>query len=93
MNKQSILEDSFPYYINLFQLMQDSVSSVESLQQKHMQFEKDLKAHLKKIDKMAFFAQKLKDSQHYDSENIMTKCQAVLRRYHSFFSPVSSYMV
>ncbi|KAK9409730.1 spectrin beta chain non-erythrocytic 5-like [Crotalus adamanteus] len=58
----------------------DSVSSVESLQQKHMQFEKDLKAHLKKIDKITFFAQKLKDSQHYDSENIMTKCQAVLRR-------------
>ncbi|XP_039179841.1 spectrin beta chain, non-erythrocytic 5 isoform X3 [Crotalus tigris] len=58
----------------------DSVSSVESLQQNHMQFEKDLKAHLKKIDKITFFAQKLKDSQHYDSENIMTKCQAVLRR-------------
>ncbi|XP_026520111.1 spectrin beta chain, non-erythrocytic 5 [Notechis scutatus] len=58
----------------------DSISSVESLQQKHMQFEKDLNTHLMKIDNIAIFAQKLKDSQHYDSENIMTKCQAVLRR-------------
>uniref|UniRef100_A0A8C6V9D6 Calponin-homology (CH) domain-containing protein n=1 Tax=Naja naja TaxID=35670 RepID=A0A8C6V9D6_NAJNA len=56
-----------------------SIAFVESLQQKHMQFEKDLKAHLMKIDNIAIFAQKLKDSQHYDSENIMTKCQAVLR--------------
>ncbi|XP_060544187.1 spectrin beta chain, non-erythrocytic 5 [Pantherophis guttatus] len=58
----------------------DSISSVESLQQKHMQFEKDLNTHLMKIDNIAIFAQKLKDSQHYDSENIMTKCQTVLRR-------------
>ncbi|XP_063174452.1 spectrin beta chain, non-erythrocytic 5 [Candoia aspera] len=58
----------------------DSVSSVESLQQKHMQFEKDLKTHLEKMDTIAFFAHQLKDSQHYDSENIMTKCQAVLKR-------------
>ncbi|KAM6459310.1 spectrin beta chain, non-erythrocytic 5 isoform 3-T3 [Liasis olivaceus] len=58
----------------------DSVSSVESLQQKHMQFEEDLKTHLEKIDTIVFFAHQLKDSQHYDSENIMTKCQAVLRR-------------
>ncbi|XP_058018130.1 spectrin beta chain, non-erythrocytic 5 [Ahaetulla prasina] len=58
----------------------DSISSVESLQQKHVQFEKDLNTHLMKIDNIAVFAQKLKDSQHYDTENIMTKCQAVLRR-------------
>ncbi|XP_013913266.1 PREDICTED: spectrin beta chain, non-erythrocytic 5-like [Thamnophis sirtalis] len=58
----------------------DSISSVESLQQKHMQFEKDLNTHLMEVDNIAVFAQKLKDSRHYDSENIMTKCQAVLRR-------------
>ncbi|KAH0620637.1 hypothetical protein JD844_021300 [Phrynosoma platyrhinos] len=58
----------------------DSVSSVENLQQKHMQFEKDLETQLEKIDMMASFAQHLKDNQHYDSENIMNKCQAVLRR-------------
>lgn len=56
------------------------MSSVESLQQKHMQFEKALEMQLEKIDGMALFAQQLKDSQHYDSENIMNKCQAVLRR-------------
>uniref|UniRef100_A0ABM5FN35 Spectrin beta chain, non-erythrocytic 5 n=1 Tax=Pogona vitticeps TaxID=103695 RepID=A0ABM5FN35_9SAUR len=58
----------------------DSVSSVESLQQKHMQFEKDLENQLEKIDMMASFAHQLRDNQHYDSENIMDKCQAVLRR-------------
>ncbi|XP_062974523.1 spectrin beta chain, non-erythrocytic 5 [Elgaria multicarinata webbii] len=58
----------------------DSVSSVESLQQKHMQFETDLETQLEKIDVMASFAQQLRDSQHYDSENIMNKCQVVLRR-------------
>nr|XP_016847800.1 PREDICTED: spectrin beta chain, non-erythrocytic 5 [Anolis carolinensis] len=58
----------------------DSVSSVESLQQKHMQLEKDLEIQLERIDMMASFAQQLKDNQHYDSENIMNKCQAVLRR-------------
>ncbi|XP_053169097.1 spectrin beta chain, non-erythrocytic 5 [Hemicordylus capensis] len=58
----------------------DSVSSVESLQQKHMQFEKALETQLEKIDLMASFAQQLRDSKHYDSENIMNKCQAVLRR-------------
>ncbi|XP_042315999.1 spectrin beta chain, non-erythrocytic 5 [Sceloporus undulatus] len=58
----------------------DSVSSVEKLQQKHVQFEKDLETQLEKIDMMASFAQHLKDEHHYDSENIMNKCQAVLRR-------------
>ncbi|XP_061467332.1 spectrin beta chain, non-erythrocytic 5 [Rhineura floridana] len=58
----------------------DSVSSVESLQQKQMQFEKALETQLEKIDMMASFAQQLRESQHYDSENIMNKCQAVLRR-------------
>ncbi|CAI5763944.1 spectrin beta chain, non-erythrocytic 5 [Podarcis lilfordi] len=58
----------------------DSVSSVESLHQKHMQFEKALETQLEKIDMMASRAQQLRDSQHYDSENIMNKCQAVLRR-------------
>ncbi|XP_044291663.1 spectrin beta chain, non-erythrocytic 5 [Varanus komodoensis] len=58
----------------------DSVSSVESLQQKHTQFEKDLETQLGKIEMMTTFAQQLRDSQHYDSESIMNKCQAVLRR-------------
>uniref|UniRef100_A0ACB8G4M1 Uncharacterized protein n=1 Tax=Sphaerodactylus townsendi TaxID=933632 RepID=A0ACB8G4M1_9SAUR len=58
----------------------DSVSSVESLQQKHMQFEKVLEAHMKEIDIMTSFGQQLMDSQHCDSQNIMNKIQAILKR-------------
>ncbi|NXJ96213.1 SPTN5 protein, partial [Corythaixoides concolor] len=58
----------------------DSVSSVESLQRKHMQFEKALEAQMEKIDEMASFAQQLTQNKHYDSDNIANRCQAVLRR-------------
>lgn len=58
----------------------DSVSSVESLQRKHMQFEKSLEAQMEKIDEMASFAQQLIQNKHYDSDNITNRCQAVLRR-------------
>ncbi|NXD80777.1 SPTN5 protein, partial [Halcyon senegalensis] len=58
----------------------DSLSSVESLQRKHMQFEKALEAQMEKIDEMASFAQQLTRNKHYDSENITNRCQAVLRR-------------
>ncbi|NXE64048.1 SPTN5 protein, partial [Calcarius ornatus] len=58
----------------------DSVSSVESLQRKHTQFEKALEAQMEKINEMASFAQQLTQNKHYDSENISSRCQAVLRR-------------
>ncbi|NXQ26015.1 SPTN5 protein, partial [Alaudala cheleensis] len=58
----------------------DSVSSVESLQRKHTQFEKALEAQMEKINEMASFAQQLTQNKHYDSENISNRCQAVLRR-------------
>ncbi|KAM6274075.1 spectrin beta chain, non-erythrocytic 5 [Porphyrio hochstetteri] len=58
----------------------DSVSSVESLQRKHTQFEKALEAQMEKIVEMASFAQQLIQNQHYDSDNINSRCQAVLRR-------------
>ncbi|XP_075281439.1 spectrin beta chain, non-erythrocytic 5 isoform X3 [Opisthocomus hoazin] len=58
----------------------DSVSSVESLQRKHMQFEKALEAQMEKIDDLASFAQQLTQNKHYDSDNITNRCQAVLRR-------------
>ncbi|XP_065259867.1 spectrin beta chain, non-erythrocytic 5 [Emys orbicularis] len=58
----------------------DSMSSVESLQRKHMQFEKALEAQMEKINVMASFAQQLRQSKHYDLENITNKCQAILRR-------------
>ncbi|XP_065538942.1 spectrin beta chain, non-erythrocytic 5 [Lathamus discolor] len=58
----------------------DSVSSVESLQRKHTQFEKALEAQMEKIDEMASFAQQLMQNKHYDTENIANRCQAVLRR-------------
>ncbi|XP_054684656.1 spectrin beta chain, non-erythrocytic 5 [Grus americana] len=58
----------------------DSVSSVESLQRKHAQFEKALEAQMEKIDEMASFAQQLTQNKHYDSDNITNRCQAVLRR-------------
>ncbi|XP_058663841.1 spectrin beta chain, non-erythrocytic 5 [Ammospiza caudacuta] len=58
----------------------DSVSSVESLQRKHAQFEKALEAQMEKINEMASFAQQLTQNKHYDSENINSRCQAVLRR-------------
>ncbi|NXV99218.1 SPTN5 protein, partial [Fregetta grallaria] len=58
----------------------DSLSSVESLQRKHTQFEKALEAQMEKIDEMASFAQQLTQNKHYDSDNITNRCQAVLRR-------------
>ncbi|NXP72171.1 SPTN5 protein, partial [Ramphastos sulfuratus] len=58
----------------------DSVSSVETLQRKHTQFEKALEAQMGKIDEMASFAQHLMENKHYDSDNIINRCQAVLRR-------------
>ncbi|XP_075049076.1 spectrin beta chain, non-erythrocytic 5 [Mixophyes fleayi] len=58
----------------------DSVASVESLQHKHEKFQKALDAQMDKIDEMESFAKQLQDNQHYDSENIGSKCQAVLER-------------
>ncbi|KAM3918253.1 spectrin beta chain, non-erythrocytic 5 [Leptodactylus fuscus] len=58
----------------------DSVTSVESLQNKHEKFQKTLDAQMGKIDEMEAFAKQLLDNQHYDSENIAGKCQAVLER-------------
>ncbi|NWS72003.1 SPTN5 protein, partial [Crotophaga sulcirostris] len=58
----------------------DSLSSVESLQWKHTQFEKALESQMEKIDEMASFAQQLAQNKHYDSDNITNRCQAVLRR-------------
>ncbi|XP_073494936.1 spectrin beta chain, non-erythrocytic 5 isoform X1 [Phyllobates terribilis] len=58
----------------------DSVTSVESLQNKHEKFQKALDAQMGKIDEMEAFAKQLIDNQHYDSENIAYKCQAVLER-------------
>lgn len=34
-----------------------------------------------KIDEMEAFAKQLQDEQHYDAQNIATKCQAVLERW------------
>lgn len=53
---------------------------MESLQQKHMQFEKALAAQMKEIDIMTSFGQQLIDSQHYESQNIMNKIKEILRR-------------
>ncbi|KAE8587142.1 hypothetical protein XENTR_v10021875, partial [Xenopus tropicalis] len=58
----------------------DSVASVENLQRKHEIFEKALHAQMDKIDDMETFARELQQNQHYDSENIANKCQAVLER-------------
>ncbi|XP_027498276.1 spectrin beta chain, non-erythrocytic 5 [Corapipo altera] len=58
----------------------DSLSSVESLQQKHTQFEKALEVQMEKIDEMASFSQQLAQNKHYDSDNITNRCQAILRR-------------
>ncbi|XP_027737533.1 spectrin beta chain, non-erythrocytic 5 [Empidonax traillii] len=58
----------------------DSLSSVESLQQKHTQFEKALEVQMEKIDEMALFSQQLTQNKHYDSDNITNRCQAILRR-------------
>ncbi|XP_069714086.1 spectrin beta chain, non-erythrocytic 5 [Phaenicophaeus curvirostris] len=58
----------------------DSLSSVESLQQKHTQFEKALGSQMEKIDEMASFAQQLTQNKHYDSDNITNRCLAVLNR-------------
>ncbi|XP_068110413.1 spectrin beta chain, non-erythrocytic 5 isoform X2 [Hyperolius riggenbachi] len=58
----------------------DSVASTESLQHKHEKFQKALDAQMDRIDEMESFAKQLQDNQHYDSENIAGKCQAVLER-------------
>lgn len=73
---KTLTESSIP----LLKSIQDSVSSVESLQRKHAQFEKALEAQMEKIDEMASFAQQLMQNKHYDSDNITNRCQAVLRR-------------
>lgn len=76
LDGKTLTESSFP----LLNSIQDSVSSVESLQRKHTQFEKALEAQMEKIDEMASFAQQLTQNKHYDSENISNRCQAVLKR-------------
>lgn len=76
LDGKTLTESSFL----LLNFLQDSVSSVESLQRKHIQFEKPLEAQMEKIDEMASFAQQLTENKHYDSENINSRCQAVLRR-------------
>ncbi|XP_066464420.1 spectrin beta chain, non-erythrocytic 5 [Eleutherodactylus coqui] len=58
----------------------DSVTHVESLQNKHEKFQKALDAQMGKIDEMETFAKQLLDNQHYDSENIANKCHIVLER-------------
>ncbi|XP_069806664.1 spectrin beta chain, non-erythrocytic 5 isoform X2 [Dendropsophus ebraccatus] len=58
----------------------DSVTSVESLQNKHEKFQKALDAQMGKIYEMEALAKQLLDSEHYDSQNIANKCQAVLER-------------
>lgn len=74
---KTLTESNFP----LLNSIQDSLSSVESLQRKHTQFEKALEAQMEKIDEMASFAQQLMQNKHYDSDNITNRCQAVLRRW------------
>ncbi|XP_077178896.1 spectrin beta chain, non-erythrocytic 5 isoform X2 [Paroedura picta] len=68
----------------------DSVSSVESLQQKHMQFEKALEAQMKEIDIMTSFGQQLITSQHYDSQNITNKIQEILKRKQKLLETASA---
>ncbi|KAM8921263.1 spectrin beta chain, non-erythrocytic 5 [Pelodytes ibericus] len=58
----------------------DSMASVESLQRKHEKFQKALDAQMDKIHEMESFAKELGQNQHYDSDNIASKCQAVLDR-------------
>ncbi|XP_063295491.1 spectrin beta chain, non-erythrocytic 5 [Pelobates fuscus] len=58
----------------------DALASVESLQRKHEKFKKALDAQMDKIDEMESFAKQLHENQHYDSETIASKCQAVLDR-------------
>ncbi|XP_058844035.1 spectrin beta chain, non-erythrocytic 5-like [Acipenser ruthenus] len=58
----------------------DSLSTVEALQRKHHHFEKTLEAQLEKVEAMERFARQLTQKQHFDSENIASKSQAVLLR-------------
>ncbi|KAM4663546.1 spectrin beta chain, non-erythrocytic 5 [Discoglossus pictus] len=58
----------------------DSVASVENLQRKHEQFQKALDAQMGKIDEMEAFAKELRQNDHFDSDNITSKCQSVLER-------------
>uniref|UniRef100_A0A8D2MJU5 Spectrin beta, non-erythrocytic 5 n=1 Tax=Zonotrichia albicollis TaxID=44394 RepID=A0A8D2MJU5_ZONAL len=67
---ESFCVHSVPLSFPLLNSLQDSVSSVESLQWKHTQFEKALEAQMEKINEMASFAQLLTQNKHYDSENI-----------------------
>lgn len=76
LDGKTVTESSLP----LLNSIQDSVSSVESLQWKHTQFEKALEAQMEKINEMASFAEQLTKNKHYDSENISNRCKAVLRR-------------
>ncbi|XP_066550797.1 spectrin beta chain, non-erythrocytic 5 [Amia ocellicauda] len=55
----------------------DSLSSVEVLQRKHALFQKALDAQLDKVERVERLAQQLVQKQHFDSDSIRSKSQAV----------------
>ncbi|XP_026142105.1 spectrin beta chain, non-erythrocytic 5 isoform X1 [Carassius auratus] len=57
-----------------------SVSEVEALQRKHALFENSLEAQMEQVAEVDRYAQQLIQAQHYDSDNIKKKIQAILLR-------------
>ena len=65
----------------LYNFLQDSLTSVESLFRKQNGFEKTLQTQVEKIEDLQTFASELIQAKHYDTQSIEDRCKAVLERY------------
>ncbi|XP_061843662.1 spectrin beta chain, non-erythrocytic 5 [Nerophis lumbriciformis] len=57
-----------------------SVTEVETLQRKHVQFEEALEAQLDQVDQVEKLAQKMTQQKHFDSDNIRAKTKMLVAR-------------
>lgn len=61
-------------------LVQSSVTEVETLLRKQIQFEQALEAQVDQLDEVEKLAQKMSKQKHYDSDNIRAKSRALTGR-------------
>ena len=60
--------------------LQSSVTEVETLQRKQIQFEEALEAQVDQLDQVEKLAQNMIHQKHYDSDNIRAKSKALAAR-------------
>lgn len=61
-------------------MVQSSVTEVETLQRKQIQFEEALEAQVDQMDEVEKLVQKMIKQKHYDSVNIRAKSRALTNR-------------